>query len=211
MNTAIYDDFGQREPSRITNKAPDNSEGGRNKENNMNNEMTMITCEVGKIHPAIKSGETQLEGNTLEMNEDGTLSLFCKMPIPHQEEIDAFAKLRAVGLYLEPGLEQGLWLWQFDKNMILETPFNPKDYSDRRVELMGDNNTMMRYLIDDKGVIRAMVPYGLFFDFLKTAKAIWTNPQIEWGGYSDHLKWLYSNYSTKELWNRVVKILTSKN
>ena len=177
----------------------------------MNKEMTMITCEVGKIHPAIKSGEILQDGNKLEMDEGGTLSLYCKMPHPHQEEIDAFAKLRAVGLYLEPGFEQGLWLWQFDKNVILETPFNPTVYSDLRVELMGDNNMMMRYLIDEKGVIRAMIPYGLFFNFLKTAKAIWTNPQIEWSGYSDHLKWLYSNYGTNELWDRVTRKWTSNN
>jgi len=171
----------------------------------MNTKIEVMVYEVGKVLPEIANGESIGVGAKLEMNEQGALSLYCPMPGPSPKEIKGFKTLKAIGLYQTPEFKQGLWLWQFEGGLIVESPFNPSLYSDGRVERMGEANLMHRYLVDERGILRSMNVFGLYADFLATAKAIWTNPQIKWDGYSESMAWLYSNYSTNELWRRVTR------
>lgn len=169
----------------------------------MNNEPPIMVYEVGKLLPEIANGISIGMGAKLGMNEQGGLTLYCQMSDPAPEEIKAFKTLRAIGLYRTPAFEQGLWLWQFDNRLVVEAPFNPTLYSDGRVQRMGEANLMHRYLVDGNGILRSLNIFGLFYDFLETAKAIWTDPRIEWEGYSERITWLYSNFNTNELWTRV--------
>lgn len=170
----------------------------------MNNIYQFLELEVGKRHPELSDADMVLmtDSNRLEMNEQGELTLFTIITKPRQDEIKDFKRLHAFGLYRTGDLKGGLWLWQFSKTFIQETPFNPTMYSDDRVKRMGRTNMMWRFLLDEHGIIRAMGVHWLHHDFLDMAKAIWTNPDIEWGDYSERLTRLYAHNTTRDLWNR---------
>jgi hypothetical protein len=161
--------------------------------------------EVGERHPRLSAEDliSLKNSNRLELESNGELTLYCCINKPHPIELEAFKNLHAIGLYRTPGFEQGLWIWQFNRKFIQETPFNPTVYRDNRVEMIGKVNMMLRFLLDEDGIIRSISVYGLYYDFLNHAKSIWTNPGIAWGDYSERLANLYSIYTTQELWNRV--------
>lgn len=170
-----------------------------------------LVYEVGKLLPEIANGESIGPGAKLEMNEFGALTLYCKMANPSPKDIKDFKTMRAIGLYRTPAFIQGLWLWQFDNNFIVETPFNPSLYSDGRIGLMGEANLMHRFLVDGNAILRSLNIFGLSCDFLETAKAIWTDPTLDWGDYSERIAWLYSNFHTDELWNPATRKWVFKN
>lgn len=187
------------------NNTSDNSGSRKAEGNTMNNEIKGMVYEVGSLLPEIANGESLGWGGKLEMDNFGALSLYCMMNNPTPKDVLGFKTLRAVGLYQPPEFKQGLCLWQFDNNLIVETPFNPSLYPDNRVKQMGEANMMHRFLVDGAGILRSMGTFGLYHDFLQTMKSIWTDPTLDWGDYSEQLAWLYSNFNTDELWNRVTR------
>ena len=171
----------------------------------MNNEFKVMAYEVGSLLPEIANGEHLDWGGKLAMDNYGALSLYCMMQAPSPEEVTGFKTLRAIGLYQPPEFKQGLCLWQFN-NLVVETPFNPSLYPDNRVKQMGEADMMYRFLVDGAGILRSINVVGLQFDFLQTMKSIWTDPTLDWGDYSERITWLYSNFNTDELWNRVTRM-----
>ena len=188
------------------NNTSDNSGSRKPEGTNMNIKIKEMVYEVGKLLPEIANGESIGTGAKLEMNKQGGLALYGQMPNPAPEDIQDFKKLRAIGLYRTPAFKQGLCLWQFNNNLFYETPFNPSLYPDNRVKQMGEADMMYRFLVDGAGILRSMNVVGLQFDFLQTMKSIWTDPTLDWGDYSERITWLYSNFNTDELWNRVTSM-----
>ena len=177
----------------------------------MNNEIKGMVYEVGSLLPEIANCEQLGMGGKLGMDNFGALSLYCMMHDPSPADVVDFKTLRAIGLYQTPEFKQGLCLWQFNNNLVVETSFNPSLYPDDRVKRMGEANLMHRFLVDSGGIVRSMNVFGLYHDFLQKMKSIWTDPTLDWGDYSERIAWLYSNFNTDELWNRVSNKWISKN
>ena len=149
--------------------------------------------------------EKPFEGSFLSII-DGEIQLLVSLPYPRQIDIEDFKNLTAYGIYNE---KYPLVIWQFGKNFLLATPYNPefeKQFSPNDVEKFIDhkNNIMTRILIDQNGVVRVLNLAKLKSSFIEDLQKAWSNSKTDWSKYNSWLSQIFRK-NTYKIWEKVYK------
>lgn len=165
--------------------------------------------EVGQQYPGWSGPR---EGAFLSVTKSG-LQLLLSLPGLTKHDIRDFKKLKRYGIYTTEEFPHGLIIWECEKNMLIETPFNPEKEKTVREEeiesfLREDWNALTRILIDENGIIKSLNFTGLDWAFINHLKQIWGNPDIDWSDYDTKLN-IVVIASTDRLWKDSKKSVES--
>lgn len=149
----------------------------------------LFTFAIGSTLPGWKY---PFEGGSMAVLFPG-IQLLVSMPMPRLSEKKAFKKLCEYGIYTTPQFPHGLILWRFDRNVIFESPFNPRVEEASRPDEMrffnsGDSNMLTRYLINERGTVLDFVSAKVQMGFINRLKEIWSDPLIDWSTYQMRLE-----------------------
>ncbi|MGR3177973.1 MAG: hypothetical protein ACUZ8E_07940 [Candidatus Anammoxibacter sp.] len=158
--------------------------------------------EVGKRHPF---GTIPSEGCTLAIGQ-GLIMLLVLPNIQKSERI-GFDHLLQYGIYKSDNFPCGLIIWEFEKDWLIETPFNPLKDEGINDFLEDDSNLLTRVLIDEDGIVRAITAGGLQWSFVKELQMTWSSQQLDWRNYESNMHMLIKKFTTKELWSLTRKYM----
>jgi hypothetical protein len=158
--------------------------------------------EVGKRHPF---GTIPSEGSTLAIGQG--LIMLMVLPGITKSEREGFDHLLNYGIYKSADFPCGLIIWEFSKDWLFETPFNPLKDESINEFLDDDTNLLTRVLIDENGIVQAIVTGGLQWPFVKELQKIWGNQSLDWHNYESNMYMLIEKFTTKELWRMTKKYM----
>lgn len=137
---------------------------------------------------------------------DGEIQLLVSLPYPREIDIEDFKNLTAYGIYNE---KYPLVIWQFGKNFLLPTPYNPefeKQFRPNDVEkfICQKNKIMIRIMIDQKGIVRVISLAELKSSFIENLQKAWSDSKTDWRGYNSWLSGIFRK-NTYNIWEKVKK------
>ena len=149
--------------------------------------------------------EKPFEGSLMGI-VDGEIQLLVSLPYPREIDIEDFRNLTAYGIY---NAKYPLVIWQFGKNFLLPTPYNPEFEKQSRpndVEkfIYQKNKIMTRILIDQNGIIRVISTAELKSSFIKDLQKAWSDSKTDWGRYNSWLSQIFRK-NTYSIWEKVKK------
>ena len=137
---------------------------------------------------------------------DGEIQLLVSLPYPREIDIEDFKSLTAYGIYNE---KYPLVIWQFGKNFLLPTPYNPefeKQFRPNDVEkfICRKNKIMIRIMIDQNGIVRVISLAELKSSFIENLQKAWSDSKTDWRGYNSWLSGIFRK-NTYNIWEKVKK------